>query len=152
MADNITPFRPRRPPPKPARGPSFNLQSQRGKAIFVQLLVAACFAATYFLPGALWSLIGIGLGVAAVLVAQQNRADGMPWARTHHEHALRTVIIGAVAWMLLSVLLILNIGVLIPVVYWGRIAVCVWAGARGLIGAALAVMRRPMFDPKGLLI
>ncbi len=152
MSDNVTPFRRPRPPPKPARGPSFNLQSQRGKAVLVQLLVVACFAATYFLPGALWSLIGVAFGIAAVLIAQTNRLDGMPWARTHHEHAMRTVIIGAAAWMLLSVFLILQIGFLIPVVFYGQIAICVWAGARGLIGAVLAVMRRPIWNPKGLLV
>lgn len=152
MTDNVTPFRPRPPAPKPPKGPRFNLQSQRGKAVLVQLLVVACFAATYFLPGALWSLIGLGFGLAAVVIAQSNRLDGMPWARTHHEHAMRSVIIGAVAWTLLSVILILNIGALIPVVFYGRIAICVWASARGLIGAVLAILRRPMPNPRGPLI
>lgn len=148
MADNVTPFRRPRPKP-PAR--RFNLQSQRGKAILAQALVIACFAATYFLPGALWSLIGVGFGIAGVLIASANRMEGMPWARTHHEHALRSFIIGAAAWTLLTVFLILPYAPLIPVVFWGRIVVCVWAGVRGLVGLVLATMRRPIPNPKSLL-
>src|SRR5262245_3881015 len=123
--DNVTPFRPRRPPPKPPRR-GFNLQSQRGKALLAQALVLACFALTYALQAPPWSYIGLAFGIAALAISASNRTEGMPWARTHHEHAMRTIVIGAAAWTLLSVVLILQIGPLVPVVFWGRIAIALW--------------------------
>ncbi len=150
-ADNVTPFRPRRPPPKPPRQ-RFNLQSQRGKALLVQALTLTCFACTFFLTAAPWSYVGLAFGVAAVAIAASNRTEGMPWARTHHEHALRTVIIGAVAWTLLSLLLFIPYGPIVLVVFWGRVAIALWTGARALIGVGLALFRRPIPNPRGPLI
>lgn len=150
MADNVTPFRPRKPPPKPKR--TLNLQSPRGKAIFVQALTLACFAVTYALPAPPWSYIGLAIGIAAIAVASANRHDGMPWARTHHEHALRTIIIGAVIWTLLSLSLFFQVAVVATIVFWGRIAIVLWAGLRALIGVGLAIFRKPIPNPKGPLI
>jgi len=152
--DNVTPFRPRRPPPKPARGPGggMNLQSQRGRAILVQLLTLACFAASFAFVMPPASYIGLAIGVAAIAIASSNRMDGMPWARTHHEHALRTIIIGAAAWTLLSLLMFLQMPALAPIVFWGRVIIVVWAGLRALIGLGLAIFRRPIPNPRGPLI
>lgn len=152
--DNVTPFRPRRPPPKPARGPGggMNLQSQRGRAILVQFLVLACFAASFAFAMPPASYIGLAIGVAALAIASSNRMDGMPWARTHHEHALRTIIIGAAAWTLLSLLIFLQMPALAPIVFWGRVIIVLWAGLRALIGLGLAIFRRPIPNPRGPLI
>jgi uncharacterized membrane protein len=155
-ADNVTPFRPRRPAPKPPRGPNRgggpNLQSQRGRAILAQLLTLACFALTFLLVTPPASYIGLAFGVAALAIASSNRLDGMPWARTHHEHALRTIIIGAVAWTLLSLLLFLQMAALAPIVFWGRVAIVAWAGLRAIIGLGLAIFRRAIPNPRGPLI
>ncbi|MGE3142669.1 MAG: hypothetical protein AB7L65_05065 [Hyphomonadaceae bacterium] len=148
--DNVTPFRPRRPPPRPKR--PLNLQSHRGKAVMAQTLALICFAATYFLPAPPLSFIGLGFGVAALAIAASNRIDGMPWARTHHEHAMRTIIIGAASLTLLTALQLIDYAPLFIVIYWGRIGVCAWAGLRAAIGVALAIIRRPIPHPKGLLI
>jgi uncharacterized membrane protein len=154
-ADNVTPFRRRPAPPKPPRK-LFNLQSQRGKALLTQALVVACFACTFFFQGIPWSFIGLGFGIAAVVIAVTNRHEGMPWARTHHEHALRTVIIGASAWTLLTLLPLISfdaiVGVLQLIIFWGMVVIAIWTCVRALIGFGLAIFRRPIPNPRGLLI
>lgn len=150
-SDNVTPFRPRPSPPKPRRR-LFNLQSQRGKALLVQALTAICFALTYVLDAPPWSYVGLAFGIAGVAIAMGNRQDGMPWARTHHEHAMRTIVIGAAAWTLLTVFLLIPFAPLIPIVYWGRIAIVAWTCIRALIGLGLALFRRPIPNPRGLFI
>lgn len=155
MPDNVTPFRPRRPPPKPARGPGgggMNLQSQRGRAILVQVLVLGCFAATFAFVTPPASYIGLAIGVAALAIASSNRQDGMPWARTHHEFALRTIIIGAAGLTLLSLLLFIPVPQVAVVWFWGRIVFVIWAALRALAGLGLAIFRRPIPNPRGLLI
>ena len=148
--DNVTPFRPRRPPPRPK--PHLNLQSHRGKAVLAQLLTLTCFAATYFLLFPPLSYVGLAFGIAALAIAASNRIDGMPWARTHHEHAMRTIVIGAAALTLLTVLQLMPFVQLTEPVFWARMVICAWAGLRALIGIALALFRRPIPHPKGLLI
>lgn len=129
-----------------------NLQSQRGRAILVQLLVLACFVTTFLFVTPPQSYIGLAIGVAALAIASSNRMDGMPWARTHHEFALRTIIIAAAGLTLLSLLLFIPGGALTMVWFWGRIVIVIWAGLRALIGLGLAIFRRPIPNPRGPLI
>ncbi|MGE3248978.1 MAG: hypothetical protein AB7J28_01465 [Hyphomonadaceae bacterium] len=144
--DNVTPFR-RRPKPRPE--PSNPLRSHRGKVLLVHALTLTAFA-IYFLLTTPWTYIGLALGIAAVAIAASNRHEGMPWALTHHEQATRTIIIGAVAWTLGSLLAFIpGLGVATP---WIHIIVALWVGLRALIGFVLAGLRRPVPNPRGFLI
>jgi uncharacterized membrane protein len=146
---NVTPFR-RPKPPKPKS--SLNVQSPRGRAVLVQALTLACFVLNYYFAGIPWGLLALAPGIAAGLIAMDNRYAPMPWARTHHEFALRTLIIGMVALTLISLLSFIPLGLLAPVIFWGRIVVIVWAVLRALMGLVLAILRRPIPNPTGLLI
>ena len=103
--DNVTPFRPRRPP-KPVGGHALGIATHRGRAVLVHALTLLGFTIGYFGPslasGAGASLdtanfvsfLGLALGLAALFIAAGNRQGAMPWAATHHEHAVRTLVIG----------------------------------------------------------
>lgn len=159
--DNVTPFR--RPPPRPVRpqqSGGMGLKTHRGKAVLVHLLVLACFAVTLVIAGQLGRFVSLGIAIAAGIIAYTSRTDAMPWAATHHEHALRTLMIAFVINMLLS----LPLFVVSPdwpapvlagvqqVMFWGNIVVMIWAGVRSLIGLVLAGMRKPAPNPRGLFI
>jgi uncharacterized membrane protein len=146
--DNVTPFRPRRPPPRQPSGKS--LQTPRGKAVLVQALPIVAFAATFLLPTRPLSYIALGISIAAFLIALANRAEPMPWARTHHEHALRTIIIGYAIWTLSSAVLLLA-PQLAPLVFIIHIVVLIWVAVRSGVGLVLAIMRRPIWRPTGIL-
>jgi uncharacterized membrane protein len=160
-ADNVTPFR--RPPKRPVapqqRG-GMGFKTHRGKAVLVHVLTIACFALPLLLGGGqLIRFVGLGLGIAAAVIAHTSRLDAMPWAATHHEQALRTLIIAFAFTTLLSLpsLLISRDAVTVmawyaPVFFWGNIVVLIWAGLRALIGAVLAGMRKPVPNPRGWLI
>ncbi len=157
--DNVTPFR-RRPPPKRSSG-GLGLATHRGKAVFVHVLTLACFVAPFalgFVP--LGSLIGLAFGIGAGLIAYANRAEAMPWAATHHEHALRTLIIAFALTTLISLpnLVIPRdtmaniIGVYGPIVFWANIVVLIWAVIRAGVGLVLAILRKPIWHPRGWLL
>lgn len=144
--DNVTPFR-RPSKPRPER--SNPLKSHRGKVVLVHALTLAAFAAYYFLQAPL-TYLGLALGIAAVAIAASNRHEGMPWALTHHEQATRTIIIGAAVWTLGSLLsFIPGAGVATP---WVQLIAAIWVALRAAIGLALAGLRRPVPNPRGLLI
>ena len=150
--DNVTPFR--RPPPKPVapqRGEGLGFNTHRGKAVLVQLLTLAAFAANWFFPIAPLSFIAMGFGVAGAALAYSNRGQGMPWAATHHEHALRTLIIGYSIWILATLLTYVS-GFLAMATLFVHLAVAIWAGLRALIGAALAIMRKPVPNARGWFV
>lgn len=151
MADNVTPFRPRRPPPKPVRRGG-GLSSHRGKAVLAHVLTLAAFGLSLLLvlPSP-FNLISMAVGIAAAALALANRAEAMPWAQTHHEHALRTLIVGYAIWIIASLLLSLfgPLAVAIPFVRFG---VLIWAGVRSGVGLVLAVMRKPIPHPRGVLL
>jgi uncharacterized membrane protein len=147
--DNVTPFRPRRPPPRP-KSKGLGLTTHRGKAVLAQLLTLICFAASFLLPSPPWSYIGLAIGVAGVAIAASNRYDAMPWAKTHHEHVLRTIIIGAAIWTLGSLLLMFPLTGAATI--WVYLVVLVWVAIRAGIGLVLAVLRKPIPHPKGILI
>jgi uncharacterized membrane protein len=136
MADNITPFPVRRPPPKP---PLRDGGDARRIVLGAHALTIAAFAAFMFLGQPL-DLIGYVVGAAALLIAASKRTEGPPWAARHYEFVLRTIIIGAVAWTLNGLLgMIPGIGMVTGIVTWvilGWVAIrCgsgLWQGARGL--------------------
>jgi len=160
-SDNVTPFR--RPPPKPVRpqqSGGMGLKTHRGRAVLVHILTLACFALPFLIGGGqLVQLIGLALGIAAAVIAYTSRAEATPWAATHHEQALRTLLIAFAVTTVLSLpaLVIPRSAVTVLsyyalVVFWGNIVVLIWAGIRALVGLALAVMRRPVFNAKGWLV
>lgn len=148
--DNITPFRPRRPPPRAPSGQGMGLTTHRGKAVLVQALTIITFLAMFFIAVRPWSYLPLAIGVAAVAIAFTNRQEAMPWARTHHEHALRTILIGYAIWALSEVIL----GLFGPLVMWIliiHIAVLLWVAVRSIVGVVLAAMRKPISHPTGIL-
>ena len=151
MADNVTPFRPRRPTPKPTQRGG-GLSSHRGKAVLVHALTLAAFGLSLLLvlPSP-FNLIAIAVGIGAFLIAYTNRAEAMPWAQTHHEHALRTLMIGYAIWIIASLLLSLfgPLAVAIPFVRFG---VLIWVAVRAGAGLVLAILRKPIPHPRGVLL
>lgn len=149
MADNVTPFR-RKPPPKPVQR-SGGISSHRGKAVLVQALTLAAFTMSFFMPAAPLSYLAMAVGIAGAAVALSNRADAMPWATTHHEHALRTLIGGYAIWVFASLLGFIN-GSLVVVTIYVHIGVLIWVAIRAGIGLVLAALRKPIPHPRGLLL
>lgn len=160
--DNVTPFRrpPRRPVAPQQRG-GIGLKTHRGKVVLVHVLTLACFLAPFVLGVVpLIRFISLGLGIAAAVIAYSSRFEAMPWASTHHEQALRTLLISFLITTVLglpSYLLsrdtpanIMNIYSMIY--FWGSIIVLIWAGLRALIGLVLAGMRKPVPNPRGWLV
>ena len=124
--------------------------------MLVQALALSSFAVTFFFGGPaqtptaiLASLVGLGLGMAGLFIANQHRRGGMPWATTHHEHALRTIVIGAAVWTLGSLLSFF--GPLAIGAIYVRMAVMLWVAVRAGVGLVLAIMRRPIWRPTGIL-
>lgn len=151
-ADNVTPFR--RPPKRPAspqRGDGLGFNTHRGKVVLAHVLTIAAFGLNFFLRAPPLSLIGLVIGVAAILLVLSNRGQAMPWANTHHEHALRTLMIGYAIWVFASILTLISpflaLGTLLV-----QIAVAVWATVRAIIALVLGVMRKPIPNPRGWLI
>lgn len=159
-SDNVTPFR--RPPKRPVapqQSGGMGFKTHRGKAVLVHLLTMASFAAPFLIGAGVGSLVGLGLAVAAGVIAYTSRFQSMPWAATHHEQALRTLIIAfaLTTALLLPTLVIprtlVSVQASYGVIYfWGSIVVLVWAGLRALIGLVLAGLRKPVPNPKGWLI
>lgn len=149
--DNVTPFRQRPKPVAPQQKGGLGFRTHRGKAVLVQGLTLAAFACNYFLPSAPWSFVGMGIGIAAFALAYSNRGQGMPWANTHHEHALRTLLIGYSVWILASMLTYVS-SMLMLATLLIHIVVAIWAGLRALIGGVLAALRKPIPNPRGILV
>ena len=127
MNDNVTPFK--RPKPKK---PMFDVRDPRSQVQLVHGLTIGSFAimllGTQFVD---W--IGMGLGVAALMISVSKRDEGVFWARSHFEFALRTLIIAAVGWTLLSLFgIVIGIIPLVGpiVVFLAKAAVLVWVMVR----------------------
>jgi uncharacterized membrane protein len=135
-------------------------KTHRGKAVLVHALTIACFALPFVPPGGqLMQFVGLGLGIAAGVIAFSSRAETTPWAATHHEQALRTLIIAFAFTTVLSLpSLVLprdaeSLMRWYSLIYlWGTIIVLIWAGLRALIGLVLAGMRKAVPNPKGWLV
>jgi uncharacterized membrane protein len=160
MSDNVTPFR-RPKPQRPQQRGGLGFQTHRGKAVLVQLLTLITYVCAFLFPFPpppgtplvllLASCLTLALAFATVALAMPNRYDGMPWAATHHEHALRTLIYGFVVWTLGSALTYIH-GSLLVVSFYVKLIVVIWAVLRSGVGLALAVMRKPVWNPKGWLL
>lgn len=150
--DNVTPFR--RPPPKPVapqRGEGFGFNTHRGKVLLAHALTVTAFALNVFLRAPPLSFIGLAIGVAAILLVMSNRGQAMPWANTHYEHAVRTLMIGYALWVAGSLLTLIS-PFLAMVTLLIQIVVALWAGVRALIALVLGVMRKPIPKPRGWLV
>jgi len=146
--NNVTPFRPR-PKPAPPGRKVFDAQRPQHKVFLVHGLTLAAFAVSW-LFGFPLELLGVAAGVAAVAVAASNRREGMPWAQTHHEFGLRTLLLGGGVWMIAGMLVFLPlIGGLVIFV---QIAVLIWAGLRAGVGLLWALQRKPVANPLTPLI
>lgn len=152
MSDNVTPFR--RPPPRPVRpqqSGGWGFKTHRGKAVLGHLLTLAAFSLNFFLRMPPLSFLGLIVAIAAVVLVYSNRGEAMPWANTHHEHALRTLIIGYAIWVLASLLTLVN-GALFTITIYIQLGVLIWAVLRALIALVLAVMRKPVPHPTGWFV
>lgn len=150
--DNVTPFR--RPPPRPVRpqqSGGMGFKTHRGKAVLAHLLTLAAFSLNFFLRMPPLSFLGLVFGIAAVALVYVNRGESTPWANTHHEHALRTLVIGYAIWVLAGLLPLIN-GALYTVTIYVQLAVLIWAGLRALIALVLAMLRKPIRNPKGWFV
>ncbi|MFT3729217.1 MAG: hypothetical protein QM759_15450 [Terricaulis sp.] len=160
-SDNVTPFRrpPKRVQQKQQQG--FGFKTHRGKAVLVQALTIATYAWAYFFPFPpppdaalqMWvfSSFTFALALAALSLAMSNRYDAMPWAATHHEHALRTLVFGFIVWSIADALTYIS-GALMVVAWYVHLAVLAWVAIRTVIGLGLALLRRPIPRPRGVLI
>ena len=161
-ADNVTPFR--RPPPKRAPAPQqdgWGFKTHRGKAVLAHLLTIAAFALNLVFPAPPMSYIALAVAVAGFFFVYSNRGAAMPWANTHHEHALRTLVIGYSILTLLSLLgMLVSTPLSLPQVrdgvaqfaFWASLATILWALLRAAIALVLAALRRPVWNPRGWLV
>jgi uncharacterized membrane protein len=149
MSDNVTPFR-RPKPARPQQSGGVGLKTHRGKVVLVHLLTIAAFALNLFLHEP-WSLLGMAVGIGAIALAFTNRGQAMPWANTHHEHAVRTLVIGYAIWVLGSLLGYVHGALAVGTIYV-HLVVAIWAGLRAVIALVLGVMRKPVPNPHGWLV
>ena len=134
--------------PTPPRQ-TLNWSDPRVQVITVYALGAISF--WLFMSGRSFAdLIGFGIGVAAIAIAAGKRDEGPGWARTHFEFGLRTFIITGAIWVLLSLSLILIITA--PLVWIGRWALGLWLIVRVVVGVVRALDRKPINDPRTMLI
>lgn len=149
-SDNVTPFR-RPKPVRPQQQGGLGIKTHRGRVVLEHLLTIAAFALNFVFRTAPWSFIGLIVGIAAVVIVYSNRGAAMPWANTHHEHALRTLIIGYSLWVLASLLVLVN-GSLIMITIYLQLAIALWAVIRAVIALVLGVMRKAIPNPRGWLV
>lgn len=167
--DNVTPFR--RPKPRavaPQQSGGWGFRTHRGKVVLVHLLTLVAFiaaisgspliallfpdpsAALFGQARMITWLIGIAAAIAAAVIAYSSRGAATPWANTHHEHALRTLVIGYAIWVLAGLLTYIH-GVLAVATIFIQAGVFVWAALRGIVALVLGAMRKPIPNPHGIL-
>lgn len=149
-SDNVTPFR-RPKPVRPQQQGGLGIKTHRGKVVLAHVLTIAAFVANFAFRTVPWSFIGMVIGIAAVVIVFSNRGAAMPWANTHHEHALRTLIIGYSLWVLAGLLVLIN-GSLYTITIFLQLGVAIWAVARAGVALVLGVMRKPVPNPRGWFI
>jgi uncharacterized membrane protein len=168
--DNVTPFR--RPKPRPVapqRGSGVGFKTHRGKVVLVHSLTLIAFIAAIIGTPAInllfadpsatiigqarlvgW-IVGLVAAIAAVVVAYSNRGAAMPWANTHHEHAMRTLLIGYAIWVVASLLTYIH-GILGIATIFIQIGVFIWAAVRASVALVLGIARKPIPNPRGWLL
>ncbi|MDX2235179.1 MAG: hypothetical protein NW200_11845 [Hyphomonadaceae bacterium] len=144
-SDNVTPLR----PPEP-RKPLFDVRDPKSQTILVYALTVMAFGINW-IGNQFVAWIGLGLGVAALAIAASKRDEGPFWARSHFEFALRTIIIAAVAWTIVSI-----IGV-IPILGWiiawlVKPIVMIWVVVRAAVGFLRASETKVIDNPVTWLI
>ena len=138
-------------------------KTHRGKAVLVHVLTIACFVTPFLIGGVVGEqmaqLIGFGIGIAAVLIAHSSREGATPWAATHHEQAIRTIVIGSILFMVLGFPRYVVSEEITsfwtfysPIAFWAWLAIVVWGGLRAIVGLVLAGLRRPVFNARGWLL
>jgi uncharacterized membrane protein len=169
MPDNVTPFR--RPKPRPVapqQSGGWGFRTHRGKVVLVHVLTLIAFLAAisgtpivnqlFADPSAAiigqaravaW-IVGIVAAIAAAVISYSNRGAAMPWANTHHEHALRTLIIGYAIWVLAGLLTYIH-NVLAVATVFIQAGVFLWAFLRAGVALVLGVMRKAIPNPHGWL-
>jgi uncharacterized membrane protein len=149
-SDNVTPFR-RPKPVRPQQSGGMGFKTHRGKVVLVHLLTIAAFTLNLFLNMPPYSFIGMIVAIAAIALAYTNRGQAMPWANTHHEHAVRTLVIGYAVWVLAGLLGYIH-GALAVFTWFIYLAVAIWAGLRAGVALVLGVMRKPVPHPHGWFV
>ena len=160
-ADNVTPFR--RPPKRPAapqQSGGIGLKTHRGRVVLVHVLTLLCFGLPWLIsfPGS--EFVTLGCGIAAAVIAVTSRQDATPWAAGHHMQAIYTLIIAMAVHMLMGLpnylFMSQSIGsfaeTLAVYIFWANVIVSIWVLLRAGIGLVLAVLRRGVPNPRGLLI
>lgn len=136
---------------RPQQEGGLGLKTHRGKAVLVQTLALAAFALNLYFREPPLAYIGMAVGIGAFALAYSNRGAANPWANTHHEHALRTVIIGYSIWTLGSLLGYVHGALGVGTIYI-HFAIAAWAILRSVIGVVLAMLRKPIPNPRGWFI
>lgn len=137
--NNVTKFPgPRRP--QVPKGPDL-----RGPALAVYALGVGAFG--LFLTGRQYAdLAGLALGIAAVVIAAGRRDEGPAWIRSHHEFALRTIVIAGALWTLLSLATFLPI--LILATWYAKLALGAWLLLRCVYGAGQVFRKKIISNPR----
>lgn len=144
-SNNVTPLR----PPAPKK-PLFDARDPKSQTLLVYGLTVMAFAISW-LGNNFVTWIGLGLGVAAVMISASKRDEGPFWARSHFEFVLRTLIIGGAVWTLASL-----IGV-IPLIGWlikwiVQPVVLIWVVVRAAVGFLKASDTKVIQNPVTWLI
>ncbi len=144
-SNNVTPLR-----PPPAKKPLFDVRDPKSLTLLVYGLMVTAFGISW-LGNEFVRWIGIGLGVAALMIAASKRDEGPFWTRSHFEFALRTLIIGGAVWTIASL-----IGV-IPFIGWlvawvAKPIVLIWVTVRASVGFLRASDTKVITNPVTWLI
>lgn len=142
--ENVVPLRPKR---RAKRG--MDWKAPRTMAVLVHALTIATFTLYFFAEGPV-EYLAAAVGIAAIAIAAGRRREGMPWACTHHEFALRTLLFGGVAWVLAR--LVTLIPAAAPYATYAILGICAWVGLRCLWAFARAILRLPMPRPTSPLL
>jgi uncharacterized membrane protein len=135
----------------PSSDGDMRLNAGRSQAALAHILTIAAFVLSVMLRAPPGAYAGYVVAVAAAALTYSLRRAAMPWAATHYEHALRTLIIGYLLWAFAAALQLIH-GALIPVVLYLQLAVALWAVVRAAVALFLALTRRPIPHPHAWLI
>lgn len=130
--------------------PLFDPRDPKSQTFLVYGLAVLAFGITW--AGNQWvDWVGLGFGAAALFVAASKRDEGVFWARSHFDFALRTVIIGAVAWTVVSI-----IGI-IPILGWiiawvAKPLIMIWVVVRSAVGFLRASETKVIANPTTWLV
>jgi len=148
--NNVTPFK--RPPKQ--KKPAFDVRDPKSQVHLVYGLTVCAFG-IMLLSAPFMGWVGMGMGAAALMIAVSKRDEGVFWARSHFEFALRTLVIASAVWILVSL-----VGALVsiipfiggPTVFLAKAAVAVWATVRSGFGFLRASDTKVIDNPVTWLI